>query len=174
MTLDYFHSRHIHCCHLDILLRSVQVGTYNGIFVSYSTANTVWKRLGTQAEFPLVIVHQMRWYATGDVLLVATMGRGIYSMLEATKIVGYTKDCMCPAYKTLATPAAASRATPYTYADIIYNTSFNPQGAPPSYPTLAPTPAPASSGAAARSPLGTGASVAALCVGIFLALITFS
>jgi hypothetical protein len=152
----------------------VQVGTYNGIFVSYSTANTVWKRLGTQAEFPLVIVHQMRWYATGDVLLVATMGRGIYSMLEATKIVGYTKDCACPAYKTLPTPAAASRATPYTYADIIYNTSFNPQGAPPSYPTLAPTPAPApaSSGAASWSPLGVGASVASLCISVFFALIT--
>jgi hypothetical protein len=141
----------------------------------------VWKRLGTQAEFPLVIVHQIRWYAQGDVLLVATMGRGIYSMLEATKIVNFTKDCACPAYKSLATPAAASRALPYAYADIIYNSTFNPQGAPPSYPTPAPAPAPApvpppgpapapkASAAASGSPSVTAS---ALCVIAFLALIT--
>ena len=109
-----------------MLFGFVQVGTYNGIFVSYSTANTVWKRLGTQAEFPLVYVFQMRWYAADDVLLVATLGRSVYSMLNATTVVAYTKDSKCPAYKELVAPAAASRASPYAYAAIVNNPAFDP------------------------------------------------
>ncbi len=105
----------------------MQVGTYNGIFVSYSTAHTVWKRLGTQAEFPLVYVSQMRWYAQDDVLLVATLGRGVYSMLSATTVVSFTRESTCPAYKQLTAPSLASRASPFEYANIANNSAIEPE-----------------------------------------------
>jgi hypothetical protein len=153
--------------------RMTQVGTYNGIFVSYSTANTVWKRLGTQAEFPLVIVHQMRWYAQGDVLLVATMGRGIYSMLNATTIISCASAHACPANKTLAAPAVASRAAPYVYADIAcpaVPVAPVPAWVPPPDPEPEPEDDSELSDATARSPLDVGASVTSLCVSVFLFL----
>jgi hypothetical protein len=137
-------------------IRAYLVGTFNGVFVSYSSANTVWKRLGTPAEFPLVIVSQLRWYAQGDVLLVATLGRSVYSMVDATAIVGYSRDCACPAYRVVSAPSVASRAAPFAFAPIIYNVSFVP-----AVPTSAPTAPPVvpSSSVASITSAGVPASI---------------
>jgi hypothetical protein len=123
-----------------------QIGTFNGIFVSLSTANTVWRRLGTKAEFPIVYVMQMRWYPTTtfgtDLLVVSTMGRSIYSMLNAKAMIAeFGVDCACPAYKTLAAPSVASRASAYQYAPIVSGFTRCQSAAPlPVVPTTSPAP----------------------------------
>jgi hypothetical protein len=74
------------------------------------------------------------------------MGRSVYSMLSATAIVAeFGVDCACPAYKTLAAPSAASRASAYQYAPIVSGFTRCPSEAPIVIPpTAGPTVAPES------------------------------
>jgi hypothetical protein len=128
--------------HLALPQPPPQIGTFSGIFVSLSTANTVWRRLGTKAEFPIVYVMQMRWYPTTafgtDLLVVSTMGRSVYSMLSATAIVAeFSVDCACPAYKTLTAPSAASRANAFQYAPIVSGFTRCPSAGPSVIPPTA-------------------------------------
>lgn len=87
--------------------RAYLVGTFQGVFVAYSSVPSLWKRLGEKAEFPSVIVTQMRHYPATDLLLVATMGRSVWTIGGATGAAGASailaalKTNACPAPKTL-------------------------------------------------------------------------
>jgi hypothetical protein len=65
--------------------RAYLVGTYKGVYVSYSNLDpTIWARLGAVAEFPMVISTRMVREPVTDLLVVATMGRGIYTLANVT------------------------------------------------------------------------------------------
>ena len=58
------------------------VGTVHGVFVNFITpaakANQAWVRLGSCAQFPLVLVAGLSYEPKDDTLIAATMGRGAY------------------------------------------------------------------------------------------------
>eukprot|EP00211_Chloroparvula_japonica_P004929 CAMPEP_0119131648 /NCGR_PEP_ID=MMETSP1310-20130426/10499_1 /TAXON_ID=464262 /ORGANISM="Genus nov. species nov., Strain RCC2339" /LENGTH=845 /DNA_ID=CAMNT_0007122235 /DNA_START=165 /DNA_END=2702 /DNA_ORIENTATION=- len=62
------------------------VGTINGVFVSFfnqDPSTITWSRLGTCAEFPLVVVTSINYEAYSDTLVVSTFGRGVYTIANA-------------------------------------------------------------------------------------------
>ena len=90
------------------------VGTWRGVFVAFSDAPARWRRLGTNAEFPTVFVMRMQWEpafrSTGaDLLLVATLGRGIWAIGGVVDILARMRaGDACPAPRAL--PPAFARA----------------------------------------------------------------
>ncbi len=83
--------------------RAVLVGTWRGVYVSLapSATATTWTRLGTAAEFPLVIVHQLTYYQENDILLAATLGRSAWRIESASSIVAALAWSACPVPMTL-------------------------------------------------------------------------
>jgi hypothetical protein len=68
--------------------RAYVVGTERGVFVSFSFAPTVWQRLGTEAEFPNVVIFgTMRWDPVADILLIPTLGRGVWGLYKASSVL---------------------------------------------------------------------------------------
>lgn len=63
------------------------VGTINGVFMSSLTAPGDWKRLGRCDTLPLVLVYTMQWERTSDTLVAATMGRGVYTLANASDVI---------------------------------------------------------------------------------------
>jgi hypothetical protein len=86
--------------------RAYLVGTAKGIFLSFSTSPSVWQRLGTLDEFPLVIITQIRYLPSQDVLVASTVGRGLWSIFNITQIVNQLRFVNCPAYIPLIRPFA--------------------------------------------------------------------
>jgi hypothetical protein len=81
-----------------------QVGTYNGVFVTYSMAGTStnWVRLGSADEFPVTYAMQIRWQRSLDLLVVATLGRSVWTISNVSVVLQVHKGNNCPYYKTLA------------------------------------------------------------------------
>jgi hypothetical protein len=50
-----------------------------------------WQRLGSNDEFPIVFVMQLRHYATANtnMLLAATLGRGVWTMFDVRRCILY-------------------------------------------------------------------------------------
>jgi hypothetical protein len=64
--------------------RAYIVGTWNGVFASLSSdTSRSWQRLGSTTQFPVVFAQRMYREPITDRLVVATMGRGIYSLTNA-------------------------------------------------------------------------------------------
>jgi hypothetical protein len=90
------------------------VGTWRGVFVAFSDAPAQWRRLGTHAEFPTVFVTRMQFEpvfrtAGADLLLVATLGRGIWAMGGVVDLLARMRaGAACPAPRPL--PPAYARA----------------------------------------------------------------
>jgi hypothetical protein len=71
---------------VDLLLnkdRALLVSTANGVFVSFDAAPGKWTRLGTCADFPIVLTKSLSYEHYSDTLVAATFGRGIYSLKHA-------------------------------------------------------------------------------------------
>ena len=62
------------------------VGTVSGVYVSYPKAGhpVAWSRLGLCSDLPLVLVMGLSHEPSSDTLVAATMGRGIYTLPNAT------------------------------------------------------------------------------------------
>lgn len=68
---------------------AILVGTVSGVFVTFSdaagTSSNKWSRLGTCKNLPLVLAKGLSYEPLSDTLLVATMGRGVFRMPNATR-----------------------------------------------------------------------------------------
>jgi hypothetical protein len=51
------------------------VGTWKGVFVAFSGAETAWMRVGTYAEYGLIYAARFTFERDSDTLTVATLGR---------------------------------------------------------------------------------------------------
>ena len=60
------------------------VGTVSGVYVSFVSAPGRWRRLGLCTELPLVLTYSLQHEPTSDTLVAATMGRGVYTLANAT------------------------------------------------------------------------------------------
>ena len=76
------------------------VGTVSGVYVSWIHASVVhgspidighWSRLGTCSDLPLVLTMGLSYEPHSDTLVVATFGRGIYVMHNATHVLRNTR-----------------------------------------------------------------------------------
>lgn len=78
-----------------------------------------WQRLGSSPlEFPLVRVTALKYYPKSDVLIVATKGRGIYQLFNASKIVvpTPTTTTVAPTSPLPSSHPATTAAPPVTAA----------------------------------------------------------
>ena len=71
---------------------AVVVGTTSGVYVSFisnddSASTYTWSRLGTCEEFPLVYNMNLSYEETLDTIVAATMGRGVYTLPNATAVL---------------------------------------------------------------------------------------
>ena len=48
------------------------------VYVSFD--RIAWLRVGTRADFPLVLVMDLRYDVRTDILIVPTLGRGVWGM----------------------------------------------------------------------------------------------
>jgi hypothetical protein len=64
------------------------VGTVNGVLVSkVGGAPATWRRLGACAQLPLVLVAGLSYQPVSDTIVAATMGRGVYAMHGASRVL---------------------------------------------------------------------------------------
>ena len=59
-------------------------GTVSGAFVMFLSSPGRWRRLGLCPSLPLVLVYGLQHEPTSDTLVAATMGRGVYTLSNAT------------------------------------------------------------------------------------------
>ena len=59
-------------------------GASNGVYVQKKKS---WTRLGACSELPQVLVAGLSYEADGDVVVAATMGRGVYVMHNASSVL---------------------------------------------------------------------------------------
>jgi len=72
---------------------AVLIGTVSGVFVSFDAitqgvVTPTWSRLGSCADLPLVLAKGLSHEPLSDTLLVATFGRGVYRLANATAALG--------------------------------------------------------------------------------------
>jgi hypothetical protein len=75
-------------------------------FVAFSTAPSVWQRLGTYAEMPLVLTWTLRYDDT-DTLTVGTVGRSTFGIAQVSTILSELRGNACP--RQVALPVASQR-----------------------------------------------------------------
>lgn len=81
------------------------VGTLKGVFASFPSAPSVWTRLGSFDEMPVVPVMQLRYYQQPrDLLLAATLGRAVWSIQEVTILLYELRIQACPRSRPLTPP----------------------------------------------------------------------
>ncbi len=68
-------------------------GTVSGVFVAWPAAGEAveWTRLGSCAQFPLVMTKGLSYEVYSDTLVAATMGRGAYVLSGAKKALLNTR-----------------------------------------------------------------------------------
>ena len=76
--------------------QAVLVGSSNGLMVAFlPTNNPHWIRLGTCAEFPIVLTADVSYESATDRLVAATFGRGIYVLKHAmSKLIDLRQNTM--------------------------------------------------------------------------------
>eukprot|EP01002_Notosolenus_urceolatus_P013843 NODE_482_length_2047_cov_14.357357_g382_i0.p1 GENE.NODE_482_length_2047_cov_14.357357_g382_i0~~NODE_482_length_2047_cov_14.357357_g382_i0.p1 ORF type:complete len:437 (-),score=156.64 NODE_482_length_2047_cov_14.357357_g382_i0:737-2023(-) len=66
---------------------AIVVGTVSGVYVAWLheilDGSVEWYRLGTCKDFPLVIAKDIRYEPYADVLVIATLGRGVWTLRDA-------------------------------------------------------------------------------------------
>jgi uncharacterized repeat protein (TIGR01451 family) len=110
---DFFTTEFVAGSPKDLLV----VGTNAGVFVSYSTSGfTHWDKLGT--GLPNVLVLDLDYDATDDVLLAGTLGRGAWTIRNLRDLTRLTADL---AISKTATPDPVITGSNLTYAITITN-----------------------------------------------------
>ena len=69
---------------------AVVAGTVAGVYVTFvgaSGAPSPWARLGACGDLPLVYVMNLEYEYTSDTIVAASMGRGIYTLANATSLL---------------------------------------------------------------------------------------
>jgi len=67
---------------------AILAGTTRGVYYTWLTgSNNKWNRLGTCSQFPAVLTMDLSYTPEDDTLLIATMGRGIYTVTSASKLL---------------------------------------------------------------------------------------
>ena len=70
------------------------VGTVSGVYATAikpgrdAAAPIQWSRLGGCKDLPLVLIGGLSYEPTSDTVVVATMGRGVYTLSKATELIG--------------------------------------------------------------------------------------
>jgi hypothetical protein len=69
------------------------VSTVSGVFLSWTDASRQgqWSRFGLCNDLPLVLAKGLSYEPYSDTLLVATMGRGVYTMANAKAALGQSR-----------------------------------------------------------------------------------
>jgi len=69
---------------------AILVGTTRGIYYTWlNGSNNKWNRLGSCSEFPAVLTMDLSYTPEDDTLVIATMGRGIYTVTSISKLLGF-------------------------------------------------------------------------------------
>ncbi len=105
---------------------SVVIGTRSGVFASRISALGGWERVGT--GLPDVLVADLEYNATDDVLVAGTLGRSVWTLANASTELNPPPNAIDQTFQLHSDPTASKKIYLDFNGQVIRNTPWNTNG----------------------------------------------